>query len=837
MPADLVCPPTPTHHARRHCPAAVVSAPPTTNEPRSSPSSLDVLTIAVPTVQQQTEESNVAAGVRHVPTMRLPSIPERAWARALLAPESEEPLPPAWEARMDNHGRIFYIDHATRSTSWQRPVAHGVPVGSSQEPDPHRQQLDRRYQSIRRSIYAERRSQLDDSVPTTSSAAGASPETTGHSHPQACGAASLAEQTSSQRTEHPALLMICRSDYYSMLHANGDAIQLYNRNAALKHMVSRVRRDPRCFGRYQHNRDLVALVNCFASSAGPLPAGWETKLDQSGKQFFIDHTNRHTSFMDPRLPTEGPRRVQGAQGERPVPPPRPPATMLRLASLSIPAADAIPVAYNEKVVAFLRQPNILEILCERHGAAACSRNLREKINAIRVEGTVALDRYSHDLELTILLSLFEDEVMNYVPPRPHSPPINSQPEPSSNGSGGRQLVPRVTSQPVRRDFEAKLFAFHQKLEAKGYGRGPQRLKLVVRRAFVLDDAFQCVMAASKRDLQRGRLCVVWDGEEGLDYGGPSREFFYLLSRRLFNPYHGLYEYSANDIYTVQITPVHHENRRVNYDWYRFSGRVLGLALVHRFLLDAFFTRPFYKALLRSPVALSDLESLDSEFHQSLLWIRDNDVGNGSELGLTFCVTEEPYHRDMPKVELELKPNGRNIIVTERNKRDYLERMIKWRLERGVFAQTEALLRGFYDVVDQRLLSMFDASDLELAISGTVEINARDWRSNTEYRGGYHNGHQVIEWFWIVIDRFTNDQRLRLLQFVTGTSSIPHEGFAGLRGSNGLRRFCVERWDKCDALPRAHTCFNRLDLPPYPTPDILYEKLLMAVEETNTFGIE
>jgi len=32
--------------------------------------------------------------------------------------------------------------------------------------------------------------------------------------------------------------------------------------------------------------------------------------------------------------------------------------------------------------------------------------------------------------------------------------------------------------------------------------------------------------------------------------------------------------------------------------FRFSGRVLGLALVHQYLLDAFFTRPFYKALLR-----------------------------------------------------------------------------------------------------------------------------------------------------------------------------------------------------------------------------------------------
>ena len=41
----------------------------------------------------------------------------------------------------------------------------------------------------------------------------------------------------------------------------------------------------------------------------------------------------------------------------------------------------------------------------------------------------------------------------------------------------------------------------------------------------------------------------------LDYGGPSREFFFLLSRELFNPYYGLFEYSAIDSYTVQISPL------------------------------------------------------------------------------------------------------------------------------------------------------------------------------------------------------------------------------------------------------------------------------------------
>lgn len=221
-----------------------------------------------------------------------------------------------------------------------------------------------------------------------------------------------------------------------------------------------------------------------------------------------------------------------------------------------------------------------------------------------------------------------------------------------------------------------------------------------------------------------------------------------------------------------------------YCRFRFSGRVLGLALVHQYLLDAFFTRPFYKALLKYQVSLSDLESLDMEFHQSLQWLRDNDIGTGSSLGLTFSVTEELLGRI---VERELKPGGKSIVVNERNKKEYLERMVKWRLERGVQEQTESLVRGFYEVVDPRLVSVFDARELELVIAGTAEIDIQDWRSNTEYRSGYHDSHQVIVWFWQVIEKFTNEQRLRLLQFVTGTSSIPYEGFSALRGSTGPRR--------------------------------------------------
>ena len=48
-------------------------------------------------------------------------------------------------------------------------------------------------------------------------------------------------------------------------------------------------------------------------------------------------------------------------------------------------------------------------------------------------------------------------------------------------------------------------------------------------------------------------------------------------------------------------------------------------------------------------------------------------------------------------ERELKPGGAGIPVSEKNKKEYIERMVKWRIERGVAQQTESLVRGFYEV--------------------------------------------------------------------------------------------------------------------------------------------
>uniref|UniRef100_A0A673SLP1 HECT-type E3 ubiquitin transferase n=1 Tax=Suricata suricatta TaxID=37032 RepID=A0A673SLP1_SURSU len=82
----------------------------------------------------------------------------------------------------------------------------------------------------------------------------------------------------------------------------------------------------------------------------------------------------------------------------------------------------------------------------------------------------------------------------------------------------------------------------------------------------------------------------------------------------------------------------------------------------------------------------------------------------------------------------------------------------------------------------------------------------------------------------------NEVRMRLLQFVTGTCRLPLGGVAELMGSNGPQKFCIEKAGKDIWLPRSHTCFNRLDLPPYKSYEQRKEKLF-AIEETEGFGQE
>ena len=91
---------------------------------------------------------------------------------------------------------------------------------------------------------------------------------------------------------------------------------------------------------------------------------------------------------------------------------------------------------------------------------------------------------------------------------------------------------------------------------------------------------------------------------------------------------------------------------------------------------------------------------------------------------------------------ELKEGGIDLPVTEDNKHEYIDLMLRWRLDRGVAKQMESFKKGFSEVMPVNLLYNFDAQELEFLTAGTLEIDVDDWRAHTEYRNG-NNKHCIL----------------------------------------------------------------------------------------------
>jgi len=303
----------------------------------------------------------------------------------------------------------------------------------------------------------------------------------------------------------------------------------------------------------------------------------------------------------------------------------------------------------------------------------------------------------------------------------------------------------------------------------------------------------------------------------------------LLSKEMFNPYYGLFEYSAADNYTLQINPFSGMCNEDHLSYFKTIGRISGMATYHGKLLDAFFIRPFYKMMLGKTISLKDMESVDTEYYNSLKWITENDP---AELDLRFSVDEDLFGITQQR---ELKKGGEDVAVTEENKQEYIDLVIQWRFVARVLPQMNSFLEGYNELVPLQMLKVFDENELELLMCGIGKIDVKDWKHNTVYKSGYHSNHIVIQWFWRLVLTFSNEMRSRLLQFVTGTSRVPMNGFKELYGSNGPQLFTIEKWGTSNSLPRSHTCFNRIDLPPHESYQELRDKIVKAIEGSGTFG--
>ncbi|KAJ2233132.1 E3 ubiquitin-protein ligase tom1, partial [Coemansia sp. RSA 455] len=124
----------------------------------------------------------------------------------------------------------------------------------------------------------------------------------------------------------------------------------------------------------------------------------------------------------------------------------------------------------------------------------------------------------------------------------------------------------------------------------------QTLHLNVRRETVFEDSYHQFAGQSGEEIKRGRINVKFRDEEGVDAGGVSREWFQALARQMFNPDYALFKPSAAGRVTYQPNPQSWVNPD-HLQYFKFVGRIIGKAIVDQRVLDAYFTRSFYKHIL------------------------------------------------------------------------------------------------------------------------------------------------------------------------------------------------------------------------------------------------
>uniref|UniRef100_A0A8I3WJZ0 Ubiquitin-protein ligase E3C n=1 Tax=Callithrix jacchus TaxID=9483 RepID=A0A8I3WJZ0_CALJA len=404
-----------------------------------------------------------------------------------------------------------------------------------------------------------------------------------------------------------------------------------------------------------------------------------------------------------------------------------------------------------------------------------------------------------------------------------SPPLSVSEE--------RQLAV-LTELPFVVPFEERVKIFQRliyadKQEVQGDGPFLDGINVTIRRNYIYEDAYDKLSPENEPDLKKRIRVHLLNAhgldEAGIDGGGIFREFLNELLKSGFNPNQGFFKTTNEGL----LYPNPAAQMLVGDSFarhYYFLGRMLGKALYENMLVELPFAGFFLSKLLgtSADVDIHHLASLDPEVYKNLLFLKsyEDDV---EDLGLNFTVV----NNDLGEAQVvELKSGGKDIPVTSANRIAYIHLVADYRLNRQIRQHCLAFRQGLANVVSLEWLRMFDQQEIQVLISGAqVPISLEDLKSFTNYSGGYSADHPVIKVFWRVVEGFTDDEKRKLLKFVTSCSRPPLLGFKELYPA-----FCIHNGGSdLERLPTASTCMNLLKLPEFYDETLLRSKLLYAIE--------
>ncbi|KAK2860103.1 hypothetical protein Q7C36_004269 [Tachysurus vachellii] len=360
------------------------------------------------------------------------------------------------------------------------------------------------------------------------------------------------------------------------------------------------------------------------------------------------------------------------------------------------------------------------------------------------------------------------------------------------------------------------------------------INITIRMNYIYEDAYDKLSPENEPDLKK-RIRVQLLNDHGQDedriVGGKiCCGFFSDLLKSGFNPNQGFFRTTDEGLLYPSPTAEMLIGESFTRHYY-FLGRILGKALYENMLVELPFASFFLAKLLgtSTDVDIHHLASLDPAMYRNLLFLKSYE-GDMEDLGLNFTIV----NNDLGEAQVvELKPGGKDIPVTMANHIAYIHLVADYRLNKQIQAHCMAFRQGLANMLNLEWLRMFDQQEIQVLISGAhILICLEDLKKFTNYSGGYSPTHPVIKIFWDVVENFSDEEKRKLLMFVTGFSRPPVLGFKELNPA-----FCIHNGGgDLGRLPIANTCLNVLSLPKFDNQQLMRSKLLQAISSVEGFEL-
>ncbi|TYG65617.1 hypothetical protein ES288_D06G200600v1 [Gossypium darwinii] len=352
-------------------------------------------------------------------------------------------------------------------------------------------------------------------------------------------------------------------------------------------------------------------------------------------------------------------------------------------------------------------------------------------------------------------------------------------------------------------------------------------EMLIDRSQLLSESFEYIAHADPESLHAG-LFMEFKNEEATG-PGVLREWFFLVCQAIFNPENALFVPCSNDRRRFFPNPASRVDP-LHLEYFRFAGRVIALALMHKVQVGVVFDRVFFQQLAGMHISLEDIRETDPCLYSSCKKILEMDAEfiDSDALGLTFVrEVEELGSRRL----VELVAGGKNIVVNSKNRQEYVNLLIRDRFVTSISEQVDHFSHGFGHILSNSRLQKFffqslELEDLDWMLYGSESpICIEDWKAHTEYNGYTENDPQIT-WFWEIVREMSAEQRKVLLFFWTSLKHLPVEGFRGLAS----QLYIYKSSEPHERLPSSHTCFYRLCFPPYTSRAEMQKRLNVVTQE-------